>query len=133
MEQVVEFISDLDILRRYRKRVFKHACGFFRRYRSALNADQMAIALGNAAYFCAQNTLTTAFRQSSFLRRSPQRTHVSTTEILDPVYKPAFPVKACYEDYFKPTMLTDLSGRLVEELAEDLANPRNTERQKVAL
>jgi hypothetical protein len=45
---------------------------------------------------------------------------LSPTEALDPFYKPAFRVDSRYASYFKPSMLTDKDGNLVEELQADL-------------
>jgi hypothetical protein len=53
-------------------------------------------------------------------RRGRPRTHVSTTEILDAAYTPAFPVAYRYKDYFKPTKITDAAGNLVEDIADQL-------------
>ena len=40
--------------------------------------------------------------------------------ILDRRYRPVFPVDARYEDYFRPTMVTDADGCLAESLIPDL-------------
>ena len=130
--KAVEFVREIVNLRGYRARALKHATGFFQRYRSALNGYQMMTALGNTIYFCAQDFLTAPARFGRFFRPEPQRTHVSTTEILDPVYQPLFPVAARYQDYFKPTMLTDAAGCLVDELVEDLVDPRTAQSKRAA-
>ena len=128
LETAVHFVRDMDTLRGYRSRVLKHTAEFFRKYRSTLDATQMAIALYNDVYCCAQNVLTapSAFFRSA--RCSPRRTHVSTTEILDPVYAPAFPIDPRYQSYFQPTMLTDKSGEVTDELVEDLMSTRSAKR-----
>jgi hypothetical protein len=122
INRVVEFVRDIENLRGYRRRVLMHSVEFFRRYRSTLSADQMAIALYNAAYCCAQTILTLPAGWQALSRRKPLRTHISTTEILDPVYTPSFPIDPRYQSYFQPTMLTDKSGGLTEDLAEDLVD-----------
>jgi hypothetical protein len=48
------------------------------------------------------------------------RTYVGSTEALDAVYKPAFRLDSKYENYFKPTMLTDKKGNLSETMQPDL-------------
>ncbi len=121
LDEVADFIRDLQDLRGYRSRVLRHSLGFFRRYRSKLNLSQMTVALGNAALLCA-DTLVTASPFSWLNGRSKNspRTYISTTDCLDDSYQPAFRVASRYEDYFKPTMVTDKNSRLVEELSEDL-------------
>jgi hypothetical protein len=49
-----------------------------------------------------------------------KRTYISPTEGLDPFYRPAFRIDPQYKSYFKPTMLTDRDGNLIEDLHEDL-------------
>jgi hypothetical protein len=132
LAKTVEFVREIVSLSGYRSRALKHTAGFFRRYRSALNGYQMMTALGNTIYFCAQDFLTAPTRFVRMFRPEPQRTHVSSTEILDPVYRPLFPVAVRYQDYFKPTMLTDAAGHLVDELAEDLVDPRSALTQRAA-
>jgi len=117
--QVADFIRDIQSLRRDRYRVLQHSLGFFLRYRSKLTKTQMMTALSNARLLCAF-TLSTSGWLGGLHKPTRQRTHISTTETLDEVYKPAFRVASCYEDYFKPTMVTDKAGHLSEDLAEDL-------------
>ncbi|HEX9142709.1 MAG TPA: radical SAM protein [Candidatus Binatia bacterium] len=124
LETAVQFVRDMDTLRGYRGRILKHSAGFYRKYRSALTADQMAIALYNSAYFSAQNILTAPAAFCWSAGRGPRRTHVSTTEILDPVYTPPFPIDSRYQSHFEPTMLTDSAGEVTRELADDLASIR---------
>jgi len=53
-------------------------------------------------------------------RRRAMRTHVSTTERLDALYTPSLPVASRFSDHFVPTRITDASGALNDELAEEL-------------
>ena len=43
--------------------------------------------------------------------RSPPRTHIGGTEVLDSVYTPAFKVDSKFERFFNPTMVTDAAGQ----------------------
>jgi hypothetical protein len=88
-----------------------------RRYGARLNSFQMAMALGNGALLCADTTVTAP---GSWLRRGQPRTHVTTTEFMDDMYRPAFPVAGKFAHYFTPTRITDANGELTEALAPDL-------------
>ncbi len=130
LEKVAAFVPVTQSLRGYRRRVLGHAAAFYRRYRSALSNEQMLIALSNGVLLCAQELATAPHSLGGRQASRGNRTYISTTEILDPVYEPSFPVATRYEHYFKPTMLTDESGRLTEDLAADLAEPRYAEKRK---
>ena len=130
IDKVADFVPATQSLRGYRLRVLKHGAAFFRRYRSTLTTEQMMIALTNGLLLCAQDLATAPRRLGWLYQPAQNRTYVSTTEILDPVYQPTFPVAARYEHYFKPTMLTDKCGQLTEELAEDLVDRQRSETRK---
>jgi hypothetical protein len=121
VEEVVEFLRQIQSLSGYQARVLRHSWGFFRRYRSVLTNQQMALALMNGAVLCA-HTLATApgSIRGIFGHRQP-RTHISTTETIDSVYKPAFAVAPRYANHFIPTILIDKNGELSEDLAEDIS------------
>lgn len=114
--RVEAFVRDLMGFHGRRRQVARHAYGFARRWRSRLGWVQMGMALYNGGILCAP-VLTSA---PTGWRRHTRRTYVSTSEVLDRLYRPAFPVSARFEPYFQPTMLTDAAGRLNEELAYDL-------------
>jgi hypothetical protein len=114
-EEVVKFVSDLQNLRGFRLQIAKHTAGFAERYRSRLTKTQMVMALGNGLLICAQ-PLATSFTGLGWFKRSKPRTFVSTTEPLDTMYSPAFRVDSRFEPYFKPTMITDESGELHEDM-----------------
>jgi len=94
-------------------------------YISILSKFQMLVALSNAVKVSCQITPSTNVLPRSFRPRNRRRTHLSTTEILDKVYQPAFPVKSCYQSYFRPTLLTDENGEITEELAHDIYRYRS--------
>ena len=63
--------------------------------------------------------------------RNKKRTFISTTECLDPLYKPALRVAAKYQSYFEPIYLTDDAGRLNPQLEEVLNYAPSTARTVV--
>ena len=116
--EVVKFVDDLQSLRGFQRRVLKHAAGFVRLYRSKLTKMQMVLALGNNLLTCSQ-PLSTSFTGLGWLNiRKKRRTFISSTEPLDHMYTPAFRVESRFEDYFKPTMVTDKSGQLHEDIIQ---------------
>ena len=69
----------------------------------------------------------------ALLKRKRPRTHVSSTEILDPVYTPRLPVHERYRSWFEPTWITDHEGALNPELEADaLATRFKRSTQKTA-
>jgi hypothetical protein len=120
LPEVAEFVRGVLSFRGFRRRAVVHTAGFFRRYRRVLHPRQLAVALSHLPMLC-MNSLTTApFSLGGLGRRRPHRTHITSTEPLDPLYKPAFPLPARYAAYFRPTMVTGADGALAESLIEDL-------------
>jgi hypothetical protein len=124
IDEVAAFVRDIQALRGYKKRVLSHSLGFYRRYRGSLNARQLATAFANVPLLCSYSAATSSLRR--FGMRGADRTHISSTEPLDPLYKPAFAVDARYADHFRPTMVTDGEGQLAEALREDLLRGRES-------
>ena len=118
---VLHFLRDLERMRGYRKRILQHSVAFARRYRRTFTRQQMTIALSNAALLSAP-VLSTLPNKLGESRRS--RTHVSTTDVLDPQYRPAFRVDSRFERYFRPTLITEQDGSLADEIAEDVERAR---------
>jgi hopanoid C-2 methylase len=116
ISEVAAFVREIQSPRGYTKHAIRHSVWFLRRYGSELNYHQILIALGNAAFFCAPIHVTAP--NYSMLYRIHQRTHISTTELLDNAYTPVIPVGAMYESYFTPTMLTDSNGNLTDDMQE---------------
>jgi radical SAM superfamily enzyme YgiQ (UPF0313 family) len=123
LPKVVQFIKDIQCLAGYRSRILRHQKEFFRIYRKRLPPEAMFTEIYNSLLLATPNLATapTDIGRVLMSRFKYQRTYLSTTEALDPAYTPAFQVDACYESYFKPTMLTDSRGNLAEALQEDLA------------
>jgi hypothetical protein len=116
MSEVVKFVDDLQSMRGFRTRVIKHAVGFSKLYHRKLTKMQMILAVGAGLLVSAQ-PLTTSFTGFGWARKRPHpRTYVSSTEPLDHMYTPAFRVDSRFEDYFKPTMVTDKRGALHEDI-----------------
>lgn len=127
--EVVKFVNDLQSLRGFHSRVLKHAVGFARLYHSKLTKMQMVLALGNNLLTCAQ-PLTTSLTGLGWIKARPRpRTFISSTEPLDHMYTPAFRVESRFASYFKPTMVTDQSGQLHEDLIESGVLQMNARRQ----
>ncbi len=124
LEDVLGFLRGLQTLKGYRRRVLAHAAKFWLKYKNKLMAEQMQAAMTNAGLLCAAELVTGVGGRAWLRGRSWPRTYVSTTEKPDGVYQPAFAVDSRYEDYFRPTLLTDESGQLAEEIAEDLLPAR---------
>jgi hopanoid C-2 methylase len=116
MDEAVKFVDDLQSMKGFHGRVLKHAAGFARIYHSKLTKMQMVMAVGAGLLICAQ-PLTTSFTGFGWIRKRPRaRTYISTTEPLDHMYTPAFRVDSRFENYFKPTMVTDKQGELHEDI-----------------
>lgn len=118
ISESVAFLREMLSLRGYRRRVLQHSWHFFQRYRSRLTKMQMLFSLTNAALLCAYSLATSPTQLAAPSAKGRRRTHVSTTEILDPVYTPSFRVDSRYEEYFKPTMVTDAAGMLTKAIID---------------
>lgn len=116
LEEVVKFVDDLQSLKGFKSRVVKHSINFASLYRSKLTKMQMIFAVGAGLLVCAQSLSTSLTGLGWTARRARPRTFISTTEPLDHMYTPAFRVDSRYEDYFKPTMVTDKRGELHEDI-----------------
>lgn len=121
LSEAAAFARDLQSMRGYRRRILKHSARFAWKYRRHLNADQMVLSLLNGLFLAAPLSGTLPARVGA---RAAPRTHVSTTEPLDLVYRPAFTVASKYQHLFEPIFLTDPSGRLADDVAEDVDDAR---------
>jgi hypothetical protein len=121
LAEAAAFAKDLQTMRGYRGRILRHAGRFAWKYRHHLNADQMILSLLNGLFLAAPLSATLPGRVGG---RAAPRTYVSTTEPLDLVYRPAFPVATRYQHLFEPVRVTDPLGRLADEIAEDVGNAR---------
>ena len=114
LHEVTDFLRDLASFRSYRRRIVRHSLGFARRYAGVLPPFPLTVALGNAAMLCAEGLVTGSLASKG----RAVRTHVSTTEALDPTYTPAFRIDPRYARHFDPTMVTDPGGELTDAVLE---------------
>ncbi|MFY9344468.1 MAG: radical SAM protein [Planctomycetota bacterium] len=123
IDEVARFVRDLQTLRGHRWNVVRHAFGFLRRYGRKLSVRQLAVALARDFALLGLPSLVRGGLSplSALLgRRQLARTHVSTTERLDRLYTPAFPVAPEYRSWFEPTTIVGDDGQLVQHLATEL-------------
>lgn len=117
---VAPLVGQMQTLEGYGWRIARQGAGFYRKYRGVLSPLQMSIVLGSNLLLCAYGFATSPRSVLKGLSHGRNRTYVSTTERLDPVYRPAFRVASRYESFFEPTMLTDEAGNITDALAPDL-------------
>lgn len=117
IDEVVEFVREVEYLKGLRARVLRHSARFLNLYRAKLNPLQMAIGFEQGLLLAAHTfmTSTTAF---DWLKKGRARTYVSTTEPADELYAPAFRLPSQFKDHFQPTMVTDAAGDLAAELID---------------
>ncbi len=111
LEKVVPFVADLETWKQYRWRAFKKVLEFVGMYGRRLDAFQLRLGASNALSLCAFQLLNAKdpFRSVAKLKH---RTYVSTTEPLDPIYRPMIRVASRYAHHFKPIAVTDEAGQL---------------------
>lgn len=120
LDEVLDFIRALPSIRGYRRAALRHSVAFTHRYHRVLEPLQLYASLLAAVL------ISTEFFASSPGRRQtgrPRQTFYGPTEVLDPCYTPVIPVADRYRDLFAPTLVTDRTGGLHPDLAEDLAYP----------
>ncbi len=120
IEEIQRFARGDQHFASYRMRALVHTAGFLRRYRSVLDVDQIALATANAAVMCAPLAVTAP---AAAIARGRRRTYVSSTDLLDDVYRPAMPVDREFAGHFAPTLVTDELGELSSAVAGDLSDP----------
>ncbi len=123
----VRFVEGIQSLRGYHSRVIRHMKNFFHAYKRALPWSGMALAQYNALLLCRSKLATGGYWRRGFIPKNSKqqdRTFIGSSQPLDPVYQPAFPIDPRYRHYFKATMLTDKDGNLNEALHDDLLRNR---------
>jgi len=116
VEDVIQFVRKGRNFRGFRRRFLGHQARFLWHYRGSLGFDQMLLSTLTAAAILAPGSFSSP--GAVFVRKRP-RTHLSTTERLDPVYTPRLPVAERYRSWFEPTWITDRAGALNPALADD--------------
>jgi hypothetical protein len=135
IDRAVEFVRDVEQFRGLRRRVMKHSIQFFKLYRSKLNPLQLSIGFEQGLLLSA-HTLMTSTTALGWMKKGRTRTYVSTTELPDQTYTPAFRVDSRFEKYFQPTMVTDRNGNLAEDLIDSgllKSEPRRVQRRAVGV
>jgi hypothetical protein len=126
IREAVEFLMRLQNLKGYRLKIARHTKNFIRLYKDHLSLENMAISLSSALLLCAQGLTALGSNMGKNLFGSgkrQRRTYVGSTDPLDAVYRPSFPVHARYRRYFEPTRLTDEDGNICGALQRDLIQP----------
>lgn len=121
IDRAAGFLATDKNLASMRWRAIAHQIRLSWRYRRSMNAFQLtssASSLGSILHPAGLSNPRYYFRS-----RRP-RTHVSSTDRLDPVYAPARRVDARYESWFRPTRVTDMAGHVNKALADDLLDRR---------
>ena len=119
--EVLAFIRALPSLRGYRRRAVRHTIEFARRYRRTLEPFQLYVVMVTALLICTEFFASSPGR---IQRGRSRQTYYGPTEALDGFYRPMIRVPSRYEDHFRPTMITDETGGLHADVAEDLAIPQ---------
>jgi hypothetical protein len=117
VEDVASFLATAKYLRGYRRRHLQRQLRFIWGHRRALSLEQLFI---SSVAFLSILTPGPVWQPAGILRPRRPRTHVSTTDRLDPVYTPTMRVGSAFAGHFRPTMVTDAMGDLNPALAEDL-------------
>ena len=115
MEQVLPFVRSLVEIEGQFSDFAHRGLGLLRRYWRSLSPRQIAFLVANSFPKLINSRRTVAAVDSDNL------TYVTTTQPLGPLYKPMFAIPEKYRGCFRPTMITDKSGELDFEIAENLS------------
>ena len=115
--EVATFVATAKNLRGYVRRHVTRQARFLWRYRHSLNAAQATVSSVIVASIVSPAALS---NPATILRRRQSRTYVSSTDRLDPVYRPFRRVDERYEGHFRPTLITDTEGHLNDDIADDV-------------
>lgn len=118
--EVAAFLQKIQSFGGYRVSALLQAAKFLLSHRDNPGSRPLVRSLGKIIQLWTQEAISTRLFAGVSKSINPRRTFVSTTEPQDRVYTPAFPVDGRFESYFRPTKVTDGSGRITDELAADL-------------
>ncbi len=121
VEEVTRFIGTTKNLVGYRWRHLRRQARFLWRYRHALGPAHRLMSTATCLSVIAPAALS---NPRTLLVRKGRRTHVSTTERLDGVYRPVRRVAARFAAHFEPTPITDGAGAAHPAVADDLLAAR---------
>jgi radical SAM superfamily enzyme YgiQ (UPF0313 family) len=116
LPEAVEFVKALPTLRGYRRKVFSKTLNVLRKNFRNMNRFQLLLTASNGFLLCAPNVVNAPFRSQ---QNAVERTWISSTEHLDPLYEPQFPVAEQYRSHFTPTLVTDDDGSLSKDMLLD--------------
>ncbi len=117
VQEVGEFIGRIKYFHGFRSAIVRHQARFLHRYRRSLSPLQGLVSSSSMLSLFSPSTASNPF---NVLVRKHHRTHVSTTDRLDCVYRPSRPVAPAFERYFEPTAVTNPAGELNDELIDDV-------------
>jgi hypothetical protein len=115
MERVLPFVRRLVALDGSFSQFARRGLGFLRRYWRSLSARQIAFTVANSFPNLINRRRTIAATDDDML------TYITTTQPLGPLYSPMFAVPERYRDCFRPTMITDVTGQLDFDIAQNLS------------
>ena len=118
LDEVAAYVRKMSSMREHRAQLLRQVFRFAWRRRTDLSWDQLAVSVVKPLYRAFYDTSPFDLRR----RRHPNRSGISTTEPLESLFTPMFPVDARYAGHFTPTMVTDRRGDVV--LDEALAPRR---------
>lgn len=121
VDEVGGFIRRIKYFHGFRGALLQHQARFLHRYRRHLRPAQWLFSSTSMLSLFSPSTVSNPM--NLLVRKNP-RTHVSTTDRLDRIYRPVRPVAPEFERYFEPTAITDAAGELNEELVDDLLDVR---------
>jgi len=111
LDEVAAYVRTMSCMREHRAQLFRQVFRFAWNRRNDLTWDQLAV--------CVVKPLFRAFYDTSpfdlLHRRHPNRSAVTTTEPLDSLFTPAFPVNGRHAHLFTPTMVTNRKGEVILE------------------
>lgn len=128
IDEVARFIATAKNFAGYRARHFRRQLQFQWRYRKSLTPTQSVVS--SIIFMSILAPAMVSNPKTLFARRRP-RTHVSTTDRLDDVYRPGRRVASAFEASFHPTRLTDEAGELNPTLVDDVLAGRPASRAVV--
>ena len=124
-DKVVALAARLDRNPLPKRKLLKHAFGFYRNYRRYMGCWPMLSSLMNTISM-GMPYIGTNFREGKVPANVRPRTYHSSTETIGSLYDPQIKVQAKFEHYFKPLYITDEKGELNEQLMDDLSPPNES-------
>ncbi len=128
LDEVARFIATAKNFRGYRARHLRRQLRFLWRYRKSLSLPESLV---SSIIFLSILAPAAVSNPKTLLARRRPRTHVSTTDRLDDVYRPFRRVASAFEASFRATTLIDGAGELNPALIDDVLAGRSASRAAV--